>query len=178
MNNLEIRRLTYIYIVAALTCQMSVDYLVMDWSAGDWREIGTRLSASVVTVLSVSFTFTSFAMLKMDKLRQSEAAEREKQTEEIRTTVDLIKDGYYETDEEGRIVFFNAALCEILGVARIDLLGKPYTKFIPINGSEWEVIMPDGTKKIVENSIARIRAMEDEGPEGFRGIIRNKRLPL
>lgn len=176
MNNLEIRRLTYIYIVAALTCQMSVDYLVMDWSAEDWREIGTRLSASVVTVLSVSFTFTSFAMLKMDRLRQSEAAKREKQTETIRTAVDMIKDGYYETDEEGRIVFFNAALCDILGASRKDILGKPYTEFI--NGVDWEVIMPDGTKKIVESSIARMRATEDDGPEGFRGIIRNKQMPL
>lgn len=129
-----------------------------------------------------------------DKLLQIEQSNRELERSEkrYREILDEIDDGYYEVDLKGTILFFNTSLCEILGYAPDELLGMNYQALLDasnvgkvfslfnhvfstgdvIKATDWELVRKDGTRRIVETSIALIRD-EDAKPSGFRGIARD-----
>ncbi len=99
-----------------------------------------------------------------------------------------IKEGFFEVDLEGNLVFFNDSLCEILGYSPEELIGKHYRTFIEfekekleefsnfdeIDGKplEFEFIKKNGEKIYVESSLSK--KQNTEGILiGFYGLIRN-----
>jgi len=129
-----------------------------------------------------------------DKLLELEQANRdlERSEKRYREILDEIDDGYYEVDLKGAFTFFNNSLCEILGYAPDELMGMNYRALIDesnvkmvfslfnqvfttghvIKATDWELIRKDGTRRIVEISIALMRG-EDAQPYGYRGIARD-----
>lgn len=119
-----------------------------------------------------------------EALRQSE--------EKYRTILENISDGYYETDVNGNMTFFNNALCHVTGHDCDSLMGMNYQEYTDkenakklfktyaqvylagkaIRGCEYEVTQKDGTKKYLESSIA-LRKDSSGNILGFRGITRD-----
>ena len=138
-------------------------------------------------------------LVKANALLQAEIAERKlteealKQSEErYRTILESIEDGYYEVDLEGSFVFFNDAMCRILGYAREELMGLNNRQYMseetakavyeayngvyrtgkPNKVFGYELIRKDGNIRVVEVSISLNRNSNGE-PIGFRGIARD-----
>ncbi len=119
-----------------------------------------------------------------DALRKSEGR--------YRTILDTIEDGYYEVDLAGDLTFCNDSMCRIAGVAYEELLGmnnrryvspetakemyrvfsKTYRTGKPAELTDYEIIRPDGTRRIAGLSTTLMR---DSGgaPSGFCGIVRD-----
>ncbi|MBA4394946.1 MAG: hypothetical protein C0407_15445, partial [Desulfobacca sp.] len=112
--------------------------------------------------------------------------------ERYKSFIENIDDGLYETDLQGNFIFFNPALCRILGFPLTDLQGQNFSKFmdqekaklvfavfnkifktgIGIKDLIWEIIDQQGEKRIIELSANLILNREGQGI-GFRGIARN-----
>jgi len=129
-----------------------------------------------------------------DKLLELEQANRDLESSEkrYREILDEIDDGYYEVDLNGSFTFFNTSLCEILGYAPDELRGMNYRALLDeanvasvyslfnqvfttgnvIKATDWELIRKDGSRRIVETSIALMRR-DNARPYGFRGIARD-----
>jgi two-component system, sensor histidine kinase and response regulator len=147
-----------------------------------------------VIVVCLFMIFGSHAQFIVDLRNQAEVALRESE-EKYRNIVREIDDGYYEVDPDGNIVFFNDALCRIVGYPREELRGMNWRRmtdeanarrlmaalqnvrdapnareaYLTVN---WEVIRRNGETGIVESSISPIR--DPEGAfVGFRGILRD-----
>jgi len=112
--------------------------------------------------------------------------------EEYRAILETIEEGYYETDLEGRLTFFNEALCRILGYSRKELKGLGYQRLMdrdhaarafrtfrrvyltgrPDKALDWEFVRKDGTRIPVEASVLVMRDADGK-TTGFRGIVRD-----
>jgi len=138
---------------------------------------------------------------RQDERRKFErrSAERKKiedaireHAEKRRIILEEIEEAYYEADINGRFVFVNNAMCNILGYAREELIGQKYWHLLdeqtlktiyaavdrsyktnePIRMLDMEAIKKDGTKLISETSASIIA--DSEGTFiGFRGISRD-----
>jgi PAS domain S-box-containing protein len=112
--------------------------------------------------------------------------------EKRRVILEDIEEAYYETDIDGKFTFVNNSMCNSLGYARKELIGRKYWHLVdettvkmlsaavdisykknePIKMLDMEVIRKDGTKLIYETSVSVIR--DTEGTLiGFRGISRD-----
>lgn len=112
--------------------------------------------------------------------------------ERYRTFIEDVADGFFETDLKGNFVFFNNALCRILGYPRQYLQNRNYRDFMDdvnadianksfnqvyksgrkMTGIIWRIIRKDGQQRILEISAGLIR--DREGNKlGFRGIARD-----
>jgi PAS domain S-box-containing protein len=138
-------------------------------------------------------------LVKANELLQAEIAVRKRteaalrQSEErYRTILENIEDGYYEVDLAGNFIFFNDALCNILGYSRQEMMGlnnrhymsdqtaqavyraynEVYQTHRPKTIFGYELIRKDGNTRIVEVSISLIRNAKGES-KGFRGIARD-----
>ena len=100
-----------------------------------------------------------------------------------------IREGYFEADLGGNIVFANEPLCRIAGYSKDRLLGmdnrectdsetakrmyalfsRIYKTGMPVKVKDFQVIRKDGTKLTLEISASLIRNAEGQ-PAGFRGI--------
>ncbi len=115
-------------------------------------------------------------------LRQSE--------ERYRSILQEMIEGYYEVDLNGNMTFCNDAVTVMLGYSRDELIGlnnrsymneatarsvfQAYNRVFrtaeATKAVDWELIRKNGTRLVVETSIALIR--DGEGaPVGFRGVI-------
>ena len=120
-----------------------------------------------------------------DAVRESE--------EKYRTILESIQEGYYEVDLAGNFVFFNKALCRILGYPEHELMGMNYREYYADEAAvgrvyeaynrvyrtgkavqvfDWEVTRKDGTTAQLEISISLMRDADGE-PTGFRGMARD-----
>ena len=110
--------------------------------------------------------------------------------EKYRTILENIEEGYYEVDLTGNFIFFNDAVCLILGYSREELLGmnnrqftdkehsdklfKAFNKVFstgePSKGFDWQIIRKDGTRRYIEASVS-LKKDSSNKPIGFRGII-------
>ena len=117
-------------------------------------------------------------------LRQSE--------EKYRTILGSIEEGYFEIDLKGNFIFFNSALCLILGYNESEIYGMNYRRQVdslnkknlfvaiikiiktgqPLSNLHWEIIRKDGDRRSVESSVALIRNTANQ-PIGFRGMVRD-----
>jgi len=138
-------------------------------------------------------------LVKANEMLQAEIAVRKRieaalrQSEErYRTILESIEDGYYEVDRMGNFVFFNDAMCSILGYSKEELMGMNNRQYMSRETSKavykaynevyktgrpkkifgYELIRKDGTLRIVEVSISLIQNAKGEH-EGFRGIARD-----
>jgi len=111
--------------------------------------------------------------------------ESEKKYREI---LESIKEGYFEVDLEGNLVFFNNSLCEMLGYSPEELVGKNYRIIMDLENDEldklfnideidgkafvFELIKKNCEKIYVESSLSK--KQNTEGILiGFYGLIRN-----
>ncbi|MCG6534241.1 MAG: PAS domain S-box protein [Syntrophales bacterium LBB04] len=135
--------------------------------------------AAIGTVLDITDR-----KLGEDTLRESE--------ERYRNILESIEEGYYEVDLAGNMVFFNDAICTMLGYSRDELTGMNNRQFTeeknlkemyraynevyrtgkPAKGFEWQASRKDGTKGFVEVSVSLMKDA-DGRPIGFRGIVRD-----
>ncbi len=108
------------------------------------------------------------------------------------TILEGIEDGYYESDLEGNLTFFNDSLCRILGYPRNELMGMNTRQFsdektanrvsqaiekVTLTGKSakalhYEIIKKDRTRRQLEASVSVVKDSGDQ-PIGLRGIIRD-----
>ena len=141
--------------------------------------------------------FDAITLLKTDvdhllsERRRAEEALRES-TDRYRTILENIADGYYEIDLEGRLIFFNDAMLDILGLERdqvdrvsprvfmdsehadriLEVFKRVFATGQPATALAWELIRTDGRRMAVESSVSLIRDQSGV-PIGFRGIVRD-----
>ncbi len=109
-----------------------------------------------------------------------------------RKILESIEDGYWEIDLDGKLLFYNDALCQIYGCSGDELLGfsysqymssddlqilsslreRVYTKGETSKGTTWMVKTKEGKRKFVEAYISLMRDSEGQ-PVGFSGITRD-----
>jgi PAS domain S-box-containing protein len=110
----------------------------------------------------------------------------------FKTVIEEIEDGYYEVDLAGNFVFFNRAMCDILGYAKDELAGINNRNFMDKENAKkvfetfnqvyqtkegckafgWQLIRKDGSVRYVDTSVALLT--DDSGqPAGFHGIARD-----
>jgi diguanylate cyclase (GGDEF)-like protein/PAS domain S-box-containing protein len=110
--------------------------------------------------------------------------------EKYRTILNSMREGYYQTDLVGRVLFVNQAILDMSGYTANEMIGQSYKKLFseetaqkiynlfhevyttgnPMEFSDWELITKDGTKKSIAASIELIQ--EKTGKKtGFRGMI-------
>ena len=166
---------------------MAPDANIFDHLFGTGRfSIWTRL-----LVLCVFAIFISHVRYTYKELHYSDALLRA-QDEKYRMIVQNIDEGIFEVDLAGDLIFFNSAVCNILGYSREELIGmnnreytSPETARImyrimnlvyrtgePSKISDFEVIRKDGTTATVELSAYRMCDYEGK-PIGFRGVAWN-----
>ena len=138
---------------------------------------------TISAVLGVSHDITDHKQTE-ESLRKSE--------EKYRSIIENMQEGYFENDLAGNFIFFNDALCRIIGYPREELIGKNNRQYTdektakkiyqvynriyrtgePSKGIEEEYIRKDGTKLFAELSVSLISDAEGK-PIGFRGIARD-----
>lgn len=111
--------------------------------------------------------------------------------ERYRTILTEIKDGYFEVDLHGNLLFFNRATADILGYPEEELFGlnnrqytcseaalavyqafnQVYRTGIPFS-TEYPIIRKDGTTRYIDVSVSLMQD-EQSRPTGFRGIARD-----
>ncbi|MBU2631165.1 MAG: PAS domain S-box protein, partial [Proteobacteria bacterium] len=126
--------------------------------------------------------------IDISELKRAEQALR-KNEERYRTILDNRNIGYFEIDLDGNLLFFNDALCELMGYGSDELLGLNYKvctdketsieienkyKNIfktgrPLEKFEYVIRTKDGESRMVETSVSLIR--DSSGLSiGFRGL--------
>ena len=115
-----------------------------------------------------------------------------KNEEGYREIFDKLEDGYFEVDLAGNYVFMNEAFGRIYGFSKKEMMGANFRVFLnpelihmvhahflkvyqtrgPVTPLEYEVSVPNGPKRFVEES-ASLRTDKDGKPIGFMGIIRD-----
>lgn len=123
--------------------------------------------------------------------KQSEATLAESE-EKHRSIIENMEEGYFELDLSGNFTFVNKAICKISGYNREEILGinnreystpqtakrmydiysKIYKTGQPAEIVDYEIILKDGRKLVLELSASLIRDSEGQ-PLGFRGIARD-----
>jgi PAS domain S-box-containing protein len=134
------------------------------------------------------------------ELEETKARSKQKQAEEAlrrseekhRAILENIEEGYYETDGNGKLIFFNDSLCRILGYTKEEMMGmnsrqftdkenakklfKTFTEVYktgnPAKEFDWLVIRKDGTKRYIEASVSLLKDSANKSI-GFRGIVRD-----
>ena len=144
-----------------------------------------------ILVLCLFAIFGSHVQYTLAKRRQADDALRESE-EKYRTILESIEEGYFETDLEGKLTFFNSPFCKIIGYSPEQLRGmntRQYTTEetaermermaerlrddgMPENATDYDVIRPDGDKLMLEISYS-LRKDPDGRPIGFRGVLRD-----
>jgi len=118
------------------------------------------------------------------KLRESE--------KKYRGILENIEEGYYETDLQGNIIFFNNSFVDMIGYSREELLGQNYKKFMDdqtalqtfkgfnyvyeteksLNDLQFEITRKNGEKRVNQSSVYLI--YDSKGNIiGYRGFIRD-----
>ena len=113
------------------------------------------------------------------ELRQSE--------EKYRTILDIMDEGYFETDRAGEITFANVTACKLLGYRRAQLIGSSYRDFLSPHAAQsirevfrsiyetgkpqrlidYEITSPEGKAKTYQLNAAALQD-EEEKISGFR----------
>ena len=115
-----------------------------------------------------------------------------KSEERYRSILESIEEGYFEVDLSGNLIFFNNALCRIMGYPKEELMGmnnreyttpktskQAYETFReiydtgkPAKIADYEIIRKDGSIRIHDLS-ASLLSDSSGRPAGFRGVIRD-----
>jgi two-component system cell cycle sensor histidine kinase/response regulator CckA len=144
-----------------------------------------------ILVLCLFAIFGSHVQYTLSKRREADDALRESE-EKYRTILENIEEGYFETDLEGHLTFFNNPFCKIMGYSPSQLMGMNTRQYMtpetaermdrmaerlrehrmPENATDYDVIRPGGDKVMLELSFS-LREDPDGRPIGFRGVLRD-----
>ena len=144
-----------------------------------------------ILVLCLFAIFGSHIQYTLNKERESEEALRVSE-EKYRNILESIEEGYFETDLQDNLTFFNAPLARILGYSVAELQGKNTRNFTTPEAAaaaeatlekvvkteeaasvaDYKVIQKDGDPKDLELSISLIKDAAGR-PTGFRGVVRD-----
>lgn len=122
---------------------------------------------------------------------QTEEALRESE-KKYRNILESIEEGYFEVDLNGKFVFFNHSLTQILGCPEDQLLGLSFDDFAQgmsiekilrvyshtsssgraVASFDCEILKKDDSKCLVEASLSFMNDKKGE-PVGFRGVLRD-----
>ena len=172
----------------------SVLYVFLSYDVDFFYHITGLNLSEVWTRLIVCCLFVIFGSHSQYTINKRKVIERElqKSEEKYRSILENIEDGYFEINKDGRITFFNNALCKILGylsdeIKQIDqaaIFNKENDSraYDTIN-DVWNTGQPasifdllikrkDGTPIFTEATISLIRNRANE-PVGFRGVLRD-----
>ncbi len=161
---------------------------VQDYSDGyayDKRDL------EVMEAAADSISLALEKQMVVDELKASE--------ERYRTTLDNMKEGYYQVDIDGNLTYFNRALQELLGYSNEELRGMNYRNLIDLSQArivyakfheafhsreksqalDWVLRRKDGTECVVKTSISVIEQTvrdpstgeESVRVAGFKGMI-------
>jgi PAS domain S-box-containing protein len=123
--------------------------------------------------------------------KRSEAALRESE-EKYRTILQNMREGYYEVDLSGTIMFFNDSLSRIVGIPAERLNGLNHREYTdpetasrvhkafngvfrtgePLEGLQYEIVTFEGVRKFLETSVS-LRRDSTGQISGFRGTVRD-----
>ncbi|MBI9082003.1 MAG: PAS domain S-box protein [Desulfobacterales bacterium] len=149
------------------------------------------LIIGAVSALVITPVITSVFYVLMVQLRSAADGASHK-ARHYRSVIDVIADGYYEVNLKGRFVYFNDALCEILGATRAEMTDANYRDVIhfaeseklyhifsgiyetgkPVRGIPWFFTRKGGLRRHIEGSASLI-VDSNAKPIGFRGIVRD-----
>ncbi len=144
-----------------------------------------------ILVLCLFAIFGSHVQYTLSKRREADDALRESE-EKYRTILESIEEGYFETDLEGNLTFFNTPFCKIMGYSPNQLMGMNTRQYttpetaermdrmaerlrehrMPENATDYDVIRRGGDKVMLELSFS-LREDPDGRPIGFRGVLRD-----
>jgi len=125
--------------------------------------------------------------------KQYETALRKSEEKWI-TVMETIKDGYFETDLKGRILYVNKALCEKMDYQKEEIIGTYFDKYVEDDQKEkiisyfqnfsenendnkkmlpdWKILTRDGRPLIFQTSISIIKTSR-KGDVFYNGILRD-----
>ena len=144
-----------------------------------------------ILVLCLFAIFGSHIQYTVNKERETDAALRASE-EKYRNILESIEEGYFETDLNGYMIFFNGALCRILGYDAAELRGKNTREFTseetaarvnevlaevertgePAAVVAYQIVDKENKTKELEISVSLIRGPLGQ-PEGFRAVVRD-----
>ena len=143
-----------------------------------------------IIVFCLFIFFGSHVQFTINNRKKAEEALKESE-EKYRTILESMEEGYYEVDLDGNLTFFNDSTARMLGYTKevTGLTGRPFSTpettgnlhliFNQVretgktaNVSECEVIIKDGSIRILEISVSLLNDKQDQ-PIGFRGILRD-----
>lgn len=156
-----------------------------DGSYRTFEAVGSNIvNNNIVENIIVNYRDITERKKAEEALRQSE--------EKYRTILENIQEGYFEVDLAGHLIFFNDAVCELIGYSREetdhmnyriftddDMAKKVYQTFNniyttgqPTREFDWKIIRKDGEARYIEASVS---LQKDSSGEtlGFKGIIRD-----
>jgi diguanylate cyclase (GGDEF)-like protein/PAS domain S-box-containing protein len=168
-----------------------------------WLGVPLKIESEVIGAMVTQsytdpdrFSHTDINLLVTASDQVALAIERKKAQEALlqseikhRSIIESVKDGYCETDPEGRIVFFNEALCAITGFSADALNGMLFTNLLADKSeTDHPFSALETDKKEVETSLTisrrngrlkhigiRPTAIRDEDgrPTGYRTFVRD-----
>ncbi len=153
------------------------------------QKIWVKEVVSSITYRGKPAVLGSFVDITKHRLMEETLKESE---ERYRGALESIEDGYWEVDLEGKVLFFNDALCRIHGYSRDEMLAlsredysaqdgverwdevwnEVYATGESANGITWEINTKDGKEKSLEASVSLMKNAKGQ-PVGFRGISRD-----
>jgi len=172
----------------------SILYIFLSYNVDFLRRLfGPEISViwTRLTILALLLLLGSHAQFTINQRKAAEGALRESE-EKYRSIIETTEDGYYEVDTNGKLLFFNDALCNILGYTAEEILGKDsripldpdsnrkvvhtFKKVFktgqPVKSIDWGLICKDGTRLIVESSVSLLKDNQGQSV-GFSGFLRD-----
>lgn len=144
-----------------------------------------------LTILALLLLLGSHAQYTINQRQAVEEALRESE-EKYRLIIETTQDGYYEVDPQGRMTFFNDAMCRILGYSRTELgalnrqipldaessrlVGEAFNRVFTSGIAETSVglqfVRKDGSRRFLESSVALLKDKKGR-TAGFSGFLRD-----
>ena len=172
----------------------SVLYIFTEYDVDFFQRLfGPNLSEvwSRLTILCLFIIFGSHAQYTINQRKIAEEALRGSE-ERYRRIVETTPDGYYEVDINGNYTFFNDAMCDLLGYAKVDMTGMNHRAYLDdansqkllnainqvyrtgesIKALDWMYTRRDGSERYAESSITLITDAKGQ-PTGFGGFMRD-----
>ena len=173
----------------------SIVYILIDSSNVSFfdRLVGPTFNDILPRLLVMCFfmIFGSHAQYTISQRKEAEAARKESESK-YRTILESIQEGYYEVDQDGNLTFFNESMCQIVGYARLELLGMNISLFMDaenarkvfgafetveqqdstVESLDWSLIRKDGAARFVETSVGLLKDASGK-TVGFRGLLRD-----
>ncbi len=173
--------------VAARTREVSAAYSSLESMNSDLESAIQRANQMAADAEIRSYELE----IEMQKRRRTESALRESERK-YRSIIENIAEGYCEMDLDGRFIFFNDALCRILGYASEELSGMNSAELLfeedservhadfrrvwesgePLSGHCCRIVRKDGKERQIESSMSPMLS-ENGDIIGLRGIVRD-----